>query len=439
MKLKKFLLGTSFVWSPLIPIITTLSCDTKEQQKMHELLEINLQKSFKFFNNIMNKNSGQGYGLVPDRYFVNNPELINNYHHSNDALGWLLCAIVIGIEKKWIEKELGKQQIKKIIKTILQLPHYYGFPVHFSNRDGTARKGSEYSSATAFLIFGGLIVASSYLDDSDINSKVDQFIQRINWSKWITKTNGKSYIKMSYQKEDGDYGSAGYHGKWDMSAEQQLLYLLYAANESTKAKNAQQVYRSFNRKKTGLANQFVQEPGGTLFTYQFSHSYIDFKKINTNDKVDWHENTKQAIMYDRKISSSFLKRKFNIISSSYYGLTANDAANGKYRVAGTNKPLNSFDGWFAPWAQIGCLSYDDKALKDVYNLYKGVPNSWDEKYGFLDGYSASNLYSSGTILPLNKGMAMVAIANYQNRLIWDLFMQSKVIKQAMVKLNWQFK
>lgn len=423
----------------MVPIALPLtlfsfSCSKSNANNNSELLKDDYKKSFDYFQQTSNKNEN-GFGLIQDRYFSANPEQRENYFQSNDALGFELSSYVIGAEKGWITKADALIKTKKTLNTIMNLPNYKGMIMHFVNRQGTRWAGSEYSSSTTFLIFGGMLAVQSYFADLEIDKIVENFIERIDWDQWSYKSGDKIYVRMSYQDLAGDYGGVGFHGMWDMSAEQQLLYVLYAANSRTTTEDSTKLYRSF-RRSYGLSD-FIQEPGGTLFTYQFSHAFLDFKKIDTGDGVDWFKNTTNAIKFDKQTSLQLLKNKFDKQYEWSWGLSANDAENGAYRVLGTNK-TNEFDGWFAPWGQIASISHTNVS-NDVEEIYKNIPSVYNSKFGFEDGYSPVLKKSSGTILSIDKGLELVSLSNHFDNCVYSAINQSKIFEKSMQKLGWKTK
>ena len=115
-------------------------------------------------------------------------------------------------------------------------------------------------------------------------SFVNILYKRINW-KWYSNTN---FFYMGYTPEKG------FWEKWDMYAEQLMLYVLGVVSPTFPINK--DMYYDFKREKADYKNikDIIYTYCGTLFTYQFSHAWIDFRNTKDANGVDWFENSIKA-------------------------------------------------------------------------------------------------------------------------------------------------
>mgnify|MGYP002798712261 CR=1 FL=1 len=66
---------------------------------------------------------------------------------------------------------------------------------------------------------------------------------------------------------------------------------------------------------------------GTLFTYQFSHAWIDFRNLEDKENINWFDNSIKATVANREycIDNS---EKFKTFGKDSWGLTACVGPNG---------------------------------------------------------------------------------------------------------------
>ena len=156
-----------------------------------------------------------------------------------------------------------------------------------------------------------------------------------------------------------------------------------------------------------------------MFTYQFSHAWIDFRNIKDKNGIDWFENSVKATKANREYC---IKNKdtYQTYGQNSWGLTACVGPDG-YKSYGA-KPcfvdLNiENDGTVAPCGAIGSVVFMPKETMEMMEyLYHTYPKLWS-KYGFLDGYNLEKdkLWVSKEYIGIDKGISMVMIENYLHR------------------------
>jgi len=175
---------------------------------------------------------------------------------------------------------------------------------------------------------------------------------------------------------------------------------------------------------------------GSLFTYQYSHCWIDFR--NKHDAyADYWQNSINAVKENRLfcIDNSDVYATYG---ENCWGLTACDGPCG-YTGYGSC-PNYYHDGTIAPTGAGGSVALAPDiaipALRYMYETYGG--KIWGE-YGFKDAFNLdANVYLDGCqpwwdedYIGIDEGAIMLMIENYRSGLVWDEFMQNPYIIKAM--------
>ena len=122
------------------------------------LIEKEIKGCFEYFWHEVNTDeTSLGYGLVRD--------LDDRDIASIAAVGFALCAYMIGVERGYISKEEGYNRTLKTLQTIKNnVPHSHGFLAHFVNLNTVEMiKNTEYSTIdTAILLMGAITVGEYF-------------------------------------------------------------------------------------------------------------------------------------------------------------------------------------------------------------------------------------------------------------------------------------
>ena len=134
---------------------------------------------------------------------------------------------------------------------------------------------------TAIFVCGAL-TAGEYFG-KEVKAKAEHLYKNINWNWYTNKET--NYFYMGYKPEKG------FWEKWDMYAEQLMLYILGAGSPTHKINKG--MYYQFERKRADYKDfkNIIYTYGGTLFTYQYSHAWIDFKNLIDESGINWFENS----------------------------------------------------------------------------------------------------------------------------------------------------
>ena len=227
----------------------------------------------------------------------------------------------------------------------------------------------------------------------------------------------------------------GFWGHWDMYAEQLMLYILGVASPTFPIDKS--MYYDFKRKKENYKDikNIIYTYCGTLFTYQFSHAWINFKNLKDKNNIDWFENSIKATKANRQYCIDN-KSKFKTYNENSWGLTACLSPKG-YISCGT-KPCDidldiENEGTVAPCGAIGSIVFTpEESIQAMEYYYNNFPKLWG-KYGLKDAYNLENSkpWFSKEYIGIDKGIELIMIENYLNCTIWKYFMKNKYVQKGL--------
>jgi len=198
-----------------------------------------------------------------------------------------------------------------------------------------------------------------------------------------------------------------------------------------------------------------------LFGHQYSHMYIDFRRIQddfTKDKgIDYFENSRRATLANRNYCIEN-PQNFIAYSDSIWGLTACDGpadtviiVNGNkvqfysYRARGASVRYIEDDGTIAPTAAGGSIPF---APQECIAALKAMKNTYGEniygEYGFKDAFNPTfispktpNGWFDHDYLGIDQGPILIQLENYQTELIWNLMKKNKYIVTGLKKAGFK--
>lgn len=383
-----------------------------------DLLLKELKHSLKYFIQESNEN-----GLIRDK------TVYSKNVASIAAVGYGLAALVISVERKIIKYEQGYERANRTLDTFLNnVEGKNGFFYHFVNmKNGKREWNSEISIIdTAIFICGALLVGEYF--SGIIKTKAYKLFNNINWKWYVNpKTN---YFYMGYKPE------IGFWGNWDMYAEQLMMYVLGVASEIYPI--SKEMYYKFKRPKNDYKGikDIIFSYGGSLFTYQYSHAWIDFKGKKDIEGVDWFENSRKATLANREYCINNMD-KFKTFNKNSWGLTACVGPRGYSGGYGASPSFSNLDiendGTVAPCGAIGSIVFTpNDSIKTLEYFYNNCSYLWG-KYGLKDSYNLARTkrWVSKEYLGIDKGIEILMIENYLTGLVWKYMMKNKYIQNGL--------
>ena len=392
-----------------------------------KLIMKELKKSYNFFIKEANTNKrSKGYGLIRDK------TILADHIASIASVGYGLAALIIGINHKWISYKEAYERADKTLDTFLNnVEGMNGFYYHFINMDNGKREWNcEISIIDTAIFICGAITIGEYFGGT-IQQKAEILYKKINW-KWYTNKE-TNYFYMGYTPEKG------FWGKWDMYAEQLMTYILGVSSPTFPIDTS--MYYEFKRKKASYKNidDIIYTYCGTLFTYQFSHCWIDFRNIIDKDNINWFENSIKATKANKQYCIDN-KTRFKTYGEDSWGLTSCLGPKGYCEFGSEPCDANleeKNDGTITPCGAIGSIVFTPKdSLKAMEYYYNTFPKLWG-KYGFKDGYNLeiNEPWFAKEYIGIDKGIEILMIENYLNESIWKNFMKNQYVQKGLEKLE----
>ena len=405
--------------------------------------------SFKFFWEAVNGNpDSSGYGMITDRYNVDTNQV---GAASIASIGFGLASLLAGVENDWIDYEEAYDRALGTLETMSGLSRTHGFYYHFLNMQNGGREGyTEVSIIDTALFIAGAITAGEYFG-GQVKEVATFLAESIEWD-WYYNWDRMCFY-MGYSPE------SGFAGYWEGYAEQMLMYVLAAGStDYSVGKEAYDHMKTLSQKRSyGTSDLFYTTHAGTLFTYQFSHAFVDFREIVDEDGVDWFENSVQASIaaYDYAVAAS---QSYATLSDVAWGLTASDGPDG-YKGNYGNLPSlggNYIDGTLAPCGAIGSIVFTPELVIPAIENYASIP-ALQSKYGFRDAYNLGLTESAlptvrrpnaaipdggwfnDWVIGIDKGITVLMIENYRSDLIWHYFMQNEFVQKGLSELGFTAK
>lgn len=342
------------------------------------------------------------------------------------AVGFYLASIVIALENHWITKKKAYNRIKTVFHTLSRkAEHKNGFYYHFVDPDtGKRAWGSEASSIDTALLMAGVLVAGESFKRTSLHRKAQQLYERVDW-KWMQ--NNTDMLSHGWKPETGFLPHY-----WDSYSE--LLILMALALGSPTNPADREVWDCWTRYEENYkGNPIVYCLNGTLFVYQYSHAFIDFKGLDDKG-IDYFRNSQWA----SRANYDFCKEnaeKYETYRNSLWGLSASLGPKG-YKAYGAQPGNPLHDGTIAPYGAISSIVFTPElsipAIKEMYSKHK---NRLYGRYGFKGAFNLDQKWFAREFLAIDQGITALMIENFKTGLIWKLFMQTEAAQNWIKKCN----
>jgi hypothetical protein len=352
--------------------------------------------------------------------------------------GFGISAIVVAVERGFITRTEGVNQLVKIVNFLSTAERFHGVFPHWM--DGKTGKVIPFSTLdnggdlveTSFL-FQGLLTAKQYFnkttaDETGLRNTIQQLWAAVEWD-WY-RQGGQNVLYWHWSPNYAwrmNFALRGYY-------EALITYVLAVASP-TKPIPANLYHQGWAGSPNYVNNQtyygyklFVGPlAGGPLF---FAHySFIGF---DPRDKKDAYANYFIHNQNQSLINWTFCKenpKQWKGYSGDNWGLTASDDPNGY----SAHEPLSSNDnGTISPTAALSSMPYTPSqsiaALKYFYR--KEGANLWGTM-GFYDAFNPTRNWYANSYLAIDQGPIICMIENYRTGLLWKNFMQNPEIQTAL--------
>ena len=352
--------------------------------------------------------------------------------------GFGVMAILVGIERGFITRELGVDRMLKILNFLNnQADRFHGaFPHWINGETGAVIPFSQFDDGgdlveTSFMI-QGLLTARQFFNQSnsnetEIRNLITSIWETVEWN-WYQRAPFSDFLYWHWSPNYGwqiNMKIVGYN-------ETMITYLLAIASQThhVPARLYYDGWASSSNYENGNTyfgyHLWVGPPyGGPLFFAHYSFLGFDprFKKdIYTN----YFFNNKNHTLINRQycINNPF---GYEGYGENMWGLTASDDPFG-YRV---HEPYND-NGTITPSAALSSMPYTpEESLGVIKEMYRTLGSQVWGKYGFKDAFNLHENWFASSYIAIDQGPIIDMIENYRSQLLWNNFMANPEI-QAMV-------
>jgi hypothetical protein len=397
-----FLLAFSFYPAPL----PASELSTKDLELLTKIERDTLQYFIHFSDKVT--------GLTKDSSRAGSPSSVA-------TTGFALAAYAIGASRGWITRDYAYARILAALQTLrYKAAHQEGFFYHFlDNRTGKRVWGSEASSIDTALAVAGALLATQYYPGTEVEKLAREIYERVNW-KWMM--NGSDFICMGWTPE-----SRFLPYYWDSYNE--LMILMALATGSPTFPVPPGAWERWLRPEGDYnGHKVIYASTGSLFTYQFSHAFIDFRGLDDRG-INFFENSREATLANRDYSMSFAG-KYKGYSGSSWGLSASVGPGG-YKAYGGKPGGGLQDGTIAPYAAISSIVFTPEFSTQAARFFF---DSYQEKlygnFGFKDAFNPDKGWWATEYLGIDQGITLLMLENYLNKeAVWKKFMGLPAIKK----------
>ena len=266
----------------------------------------------------------------------------------------------------------------------------------------------------------GTQLAATYFPGTELEVRAKRLYERVNWS-WML--NGTPLFSHGWKPNEG---FLPYY--WNQYSEHLILQLL--ALGSTTYGVPKTTWRSWERHKEIYHDkEIVHSHTGSLFTYQFSHAFIDFRNLN-DDGINYFNNSRNASLANREFSLEN-QGEFQTYQEAW-GLSASLGPDG-YKAYGAKPGLAIHDGTIAPYAAIASIVFTpEESLATIRSLYQIHGARLYGSYGFKDAFNLNRNWWAEDYLGVDQGIVVLMLENFLNDgAVWKRFMKIPAVQRAV--------
>lgn len=392
---------------------------------LEQVIAYEMKGAFDFFWEQANTDlTSAGYGLVRDRY-PGSPGIA-----SIAAVGFALTAYPIGVEQGYITFAEAQERANGTLDTLLRMERVNGFFYHFVDlRTGRRAWNSEVSSIDTAILMMGVLTAGEYFG-GEVQTKATRLYREVNWPWFVDES--RNMFHMAYRPEKG------FEGHWDFYAEQLMLYVLAAGSPTSPVGDGP--YYGFKRHRAayGKGKPFIHSWFGSLFTYQFSHAWIDFRDYTDRHGVDWFDNSIEAARAHYAFAVD-VQAKHRTLGPLAWGLSACDGPKGYSGLygappSGYDNRAHKVDDTVPPHAAIASIVFlPEEAARAMLNYFSIEPLKG--RYGFKDAYNLSQNWYASDVIGIDKGVTLLMLANYEDDQVYRITMRNEYILEGLKRLG----
>lgn len=363
--------------------------------------------------------------------------------------GFGVMAILVGIERGFITRSEGYEQLEQIVTFLEQADRFHGVYPHWL--DGNTGKTVPFSPnddgadlvETSFLM-QGLICVRQYFrtgspEEQKLASRVDKLWREVQWD-WHRGPNQENVLYWHWSPKH----------QWKMNFKirgwnECLITYVLACSSPTHAVPAAVYHggwaddgkivggpRSYDI-ELPLKHQGQTASAGPLFWAHYSFLGLDPRGLRDQYADYWEANVRHArIHYEHCVTNP---NGFAGYGPNCWGLTASYSPN----FYAAHCPAEDL-GVISPTAALASLPYlPQESMNAMRHFKENLGDKILGKYGFYDAFSQQADWYPQRYLAIDQGPIVVMIENHRSGLLWNLFMSAPEIQQGLTAMGMKFK
>lgn len=351
--------------------------------------------------------------------------------------GFGLMALCTGVERKFITRARGLEQVTKIVTFLENARKYHGAFSHWY--DGNTGLTQPFSTKdngadlveTSFLMMG-LLTAGEYFGDRELQKRIEALYQAVEWNFFL---NGTPNLFWHWSADYGFELNLAIRG-WN---EALATYVLAAGSEKYAIEKDHYVngWARNGSFTNGNMYQGIRLPlgpdyGGPLFLSQYSFLGINPFGLSDDYIADYSVQCRNHTLINRAYCMEN-PNKFPGYSRSSWGLTASDNPIGY----SAHSPRNDM-GVITPTGALGAFPFTpEESLEALHFFYYTLGDKLWGDYGFKDAYSVKDDWYAASYIAIDQGPVIIGIENYRSGLLWKNFMKSPHVKKGLNTLGFK--
>ena len=425
---------------------------TTRQMSDDELLTMLQEAAFQYYWEGAGPNSGMAFENIPgdDRIVA------------TGASGFGVMALLVGVERRFITRDQGRERLEKIVAFLERAPKYHGAWSHYMNDAsgatmplfGMLDDGGDIIE-TSFMI-QGLLAARQYFGRNDareraLQQRITRLWEGVEWDRY-RDTPDSAYLYWHWSPR---WSHAIHHPLIGFN-ETMVAYLLaiaspthplpaslYYTGWASQDKRALEYRTGWSGSSDGdhyaNGNSYYGikldvgvGSGGPLFFTHYPFLGFDPHLLRDKYTTSYFDNNRNIALINRAWCVDNPKH-FPGYGADAWGLTASFGPNG-YTTPAPDK-VND-EGTITLTGALASFPYTPEASMAAFkHYYRDLGAELWGIYGPRDNYNPSLHWVSSHTMGLNQAPIVVMVENYRSGLLWKMFMANPEAREALRKLD----
>ncbi|MCX2679299.1 beta-glucosidase [Galbibacter sp. EGI 63066] len=411
-----------------------------------ELMDLIQEKTFKYFWDFANTNSG----AARERYHPDNPSLNENVVTTGGS-GFGLMAILVGIERGYVSRAEGVARLSQILEFFENADRFHGaWPHWIDGNTGSVLPFSEQDNGgdileTAFFVQGLICVKEYFKNGTEeemvLANKADVLWKGVEWN-WYTQ--GQNALYWHWSPNHGfaiNLELKGYN-------ETLIAFILGAASPDYPIP-AEAYHEGWAANGNIVSSDmpygiplYVEHAGGSnyggpLFWAHYSYLGLDPRNLSDQYANYWNVNVNHSqVNYEYCVNNP---QNYADYGPDCWGLTASYTRNDDgSRGYSAHKPGND-PGVISPTAAVSSIPYTPEESLAAMHFFHSKGETLMGPAGFYDAFSPEyDYWVAEAYLAIDQGPQIIMIENYRTGLFWDLFMQNEDVRNGLDILGFSY-